>query len=50
MKKIIRRENGALPSQAIENPRGQPANIQSPNQFHEQAKVVTTLKDGQVST
>ena len=47
-----KKEQGALPSQAIENPRGQlgPADIQSPNQFHEQVKVVTTLKDRQVIT
>jgi len=39
-----------MPSQAIENPRKQlgPANIQLSNQFHEQAKTVTTLKNGQV--
>jgi len=39
-----------LPSQAIENPRGQPglANSQSSNQFHEQGKTVTTLRNVQV--
>jgi len=49
---ITRREYGTLPSQAIENPMGQlgPANTQSSNQFHEQAKAVTTLQNELVST
>jgi len=47
---IPRRKHEALSSQAIENPIGQPglANIQSSNQFHEQVKIVTTLRDGRV--
>ena len=47
----ITREYGILASQAIENPRGQPGptNTQSYNQFHEQAKAVTTLQDELVS-
>jgi len=39
-KVIIRREHGALPSQAIKNPGGQigPANLQSSNKIHELVK------------
>jgi len=38
---IARKEHGVLSNQAIENPRRQPepANTQSSNQFHEQAKI-----------
>ena len=43
---LNQRNQGSLPSQPVENPKGQAD--PSSNQFHEQVKSVTTLRSGRI--